>query len=200
MPLPDEKLPGLTEAELGVLKKVFSSPLDIPAEWKAWLVAYLEANPPDLPINQSIGFVNLVSSAIDNANAAAAAAQAAADAAAATIFHPEIATTAGVTGTGGDASTPGPSITGLATGVYVVMAGADMASDFGAVNLAMTLSPVTLVVNGGGTPTPISASKSTKWTNATPNATLSSSLDNSNNIGNAFHILDPWIIAHKISA
>lgn len=44
-------LPGLTPQELEVLKKVFSSPLDIPAEWKAWIVSYLEANPPQLPVS-----------------------------------------------------------------------------------------------------------------------------------------------------
>jgi len=49
-------LPGLTPAEMDTLKKVFSSPLDIPAEWKAWIVSYLEANPPQIPIAQIIGF------------------------------------------------------------------------------------------------------------------------------------------------
>jgi hypothetical protein len=49
-------LPGLTPAETETLKKVFSSPLDIPAEWKAWIVSYLEANPPQIPIAQIIGF------------------------------------------------------------------------------------------------------------------------------------------------
>jgi len=49
-------LPGLTQAETETLKKVFSSPLDIPAEWKAWLVSYLEANPPQIPIAQVLGF------------------------------------------------------------------------------------------------------------------------------------------------
>ena len=49
-------LPGLTPAEVETLKKVFSSPLDIPAEWKAWIVSYLEANPPQIPIAQILGF------------------------------------------------------------------------------------------------------------------------------------------------
>lgn len=49
-------LPGLTPAELDTLRKVFSSPLDTPAEWKAWLVSYLEANPPQIPIGQVLGF------------------------------------------------------------------------------------------------------------------------------------------------
>lgn len=49
-------LPGLTPAELDTLRKVFSSPLDIPAEWKAWIVSYLEANPPQIPIGQIAGF------------------------------------------------------------------------------------------------------------------------------------------------
>lgn len=54
--VPEEGLPGLTPAELDVLRKVFSSPLDIPQEWKSWLVSYLEANPPVLPISQIFGF------------------------------------------------------------------------------------------------------------------------------------------------
>jgi microcystin-dependent protein len=49
-------LPGLTQAETETLNKVFSSPLDIPAEWKAWLISYLEANPPQIPISQILGF------------------------------------------------------------------------------------------------------------------------------------------------
>lgn len=49
-------LPGLTPEEVATLKKVFSSPLDIPAEWKAWIVSYLEANPPQIPIAQILGF------------------------------------------------------------------------------------------------------------------------------------------------
>lgn len=49
-------LPGLTQAETETLKKVFSSPLDIPAEWKAWLISWLEANPPQIPISQVLGF------------------------------------------------------------------------------------------------------------------------------------------------
>jgi hypothetical protein len=49
-------LPGLTPTEIETLKKVFSSPLDIPAEWKAWIVSYLEANPPQIPIAQVLGF------------------------------------------------------------------------------------------------------------------------------------------------
>lgn len=40
------QLPGLTQVELETLKKTFSSPLDVPPEWKAWLISYLEANPP----------------------------------------------------------------------------------------------------------------------------------------------------------
>jgi hypothetical protein len=55
-------LPGLTPAETETLKKVFSSPLDIPAEWKAWIVSYLEANPPQIPIAQIIGFAAFTAS------------------------------------------------------------------------------------------------------------------------------------------
>lgn len=55
-------LPGLTRAEVDTLRKVFSSPLDIPAEWKAWLVSYLEANPPQIPIGQVLGFAAFTAS------------------------------------------------------------------------------------------------------------------------------------------
>lgn len=48
-------LPGLTAQERETLKKMFSSPLDIPTEFRAWLVSYLEANPPMLPIGQIFG-------------------------------------------------------------------------------------------------------------------------------------------------
>lgn len=126
---PTEQLPGLTDAEQEILRKVFSSPLDIPAEWKAWLIAYLEANPPDLPINQSIGFVNLVASAIDNANTAAAAAQAAADAAQDSIFTPVTAvneTETPFTSTTFATITGGPHLSGLDDGTYVVWFGCAM--------------------------------------------------------------------------
>lgn len=70
-------LPGLTPEETAALKKNFSAPLDIPAEWKAWLVSYLEANPPQIPIGQILGFAAFtanyvqqpLSSAITVANA-----------------------------------------------------------------------------------------------------------------------------------
>lgn len=44
-------LPGLNAQERDLLQKMFSDPLSIPPEWKAWLVSYLEANPPQLPIS-----------------------------------------------------------------------------------------------------------------------------------------------------
>lgn len=52
------ELPGLTIEERSLLAKMFSDPLSIPPEWKAWLVSYLEANPPVLPISQIHGFTD----------------------------------------------------------------------------------------------------------------------------------------------
>ena len=52
----EASLPGLTPTEVETLKKVFSSPLDIPQEWKAWIVSYLEANPPSIPLSQILGY------------------------------------------------------------------------------------------------------------------------------------------------
>jgi hypothetical protein len=55
--MPDpSKLPGLSPEERRMVTKLFSSPMDIPPEWKAWLVSFLEANPPLLPISQIHGF------------------------------------------------------------------------------------------------------------------------------------------------
>jgi len=60
-----EGLPGLSQEEKDLLVKVFSSPLDIPQEWKSWLISYLEANPPVLPISQIFGFTAFTASAAE---------------------------------------------------------------------------------------------------------------------------------------
>lgn len=49
------ELPGLTVDERKLLAKMFSDPLSIPPEWKAWIVSYLEANPPALTVGDLFG-------------------------------------------------------------------------------------------------------------------------------------------------
>lgn len=123
----DLRAEPLTDADRKLIGKLFSNPLVIPVDFKQWLVAWLEANPPNLPIEQSLGFDNLVQAAIDNANTAAANAQSAADAANAQIFHPSFGSNEGevhFTGTSYATISGGPSITGLDNGHYVVLFGA----------------------------------------------------------------------------
>lgn len=50
----------LDERDRELIRRVFSSPLDIPNEWRSWLTAILEANPPTLPITQIYGFERYV--------------------------------------------------------------------------------------------------------------------------------------------
>lgn len=95
-------IPGLTETELETLRKVFSSPLDIPQEWKSWLVSYLEANPPVLPISQIFGFNQFT------ANFAKVAASQAIPGPAGAFY---------------DLATVGPELTPLPKGKYVVLWG-----------------------------------------------------------------------------
>lgn len=54
----------LTEKELELVRRVFSDPFAIPLEWKAWLGAYLEANPPYLVTGSIFGFKAALNAAI----------------------------------------------------------------------------------------------------------------------------------------
>ncbi len=58
-------LPGLTERESALVKRLLSSPLDFPQQYLAWLKKYLEANPPRIGITGLDGYDQLVSSIPD---------------------------------------------------------------------------------------------------------------------------------------
>lgn len=49
------ELPQLTPRDLESIKTNFSSPIDIPESFKAWLVSFLEHNPPRLMVSQMQG-------------------------------------------------------------------------------------------------------------------------------------------------
>lgn len=121
-----QKLPGLSPQELDLLKKMFSSPLEIPAEFKAWLVSYLEANPPELPFTQLFGYQNFISTQVS--------------------VHPaaDIPGQEGVSSvTYADAATVGPQITGLRNGLYIVAYGCTAA-----VNTATDSGYAAVSING----------------------------------------------------
>lgn len=63
------QLPGLNPQELDLVKRMFSSPLDFPAAFKAWLVSYLEANPPVLPFGQVYGAQSYIDTNVSNIQA-----------------------------------------------------------------------------------------------------------------------------------
>lgn len=56
----DEAPAPLTTKELELVKRLFSDPFAIPLEFKAWLVAYLETNPPLLTAASIFGFRSTV--------------------------------------------------------------------------------------------------------------------------------------------
>lgn len=106
-----DALPGLTDNELETLKKVFSSPLDIPAEWKAWLISYLEANPPDLPFTQLFGYQSFISTQV-SAYAA-----------------PDPSGTVSTSSSSWTSLAGGPTLSGLKSGLYIVAWGARARND-----------------------------------------------------------------------
>lgn len=54
----------LTDQEVELVKRLFSDPFTIPLEFKAWLVAYLEANPPYLVTGSIAGFKAALDAAV----------------------------------------------------------------------------------------------------------------------------------------
>lgn len=56
----------LSERELEMVQRLFSDPFAIPLEFKAWLVAYLEANPPLLTAASVFGFRSSVASIVSS--------------------------------------------------------------------------------------------------------------------------------------
>lgn len=65
----DEAPAPLTEKEIAQVKRLFSDPFSIPLEFKAWLVAYLETNPPLLTAASIFGFRSTVQQQIAAASA-----------------------------------------------------------------------------------------------------------------------------------
>lgn len=70
--MPEGPLEPLTEQELRLVQRVFSDPLAIPAEWKAWLRADLERDPPVFGENAITRTVPKAGSVIDDSVAAGA--------------------------------------------------------------------------------------------------------------------------------
>jgi hypothetical protein len=65
----DEAPAPLTDKEIALVKRLFSDPFSIPLEFKAWLVAYLETNPPLLTAASIFGFRSTVQQQIAAAQA-----------------------------------------------------------------------------------------------------------------------------------
>jgi len=108
------ELPGLTLEERQLLSKMFSDPLSIPPEWKAWLVSYLEANPPVLPISQIHGFQAFA------------------------MHHAEVSpnqTYGGPVDTFQDLATVGPTLTELPAGSYILIFGCNYDASGGATGM-----------------------------------------------------------------
>lgn len=105
---------------------MFSDPMSIPPEWKAWLVSYLEANPPVLPISQIHGFSSF------------------------TAQFDQLSVKQNMPSNGSyvDLATVGPQLTKLPKGSYVFLWGAAYDGNGGATGA--------MGINVNGTPPPIS--------------------------------------------
>jgi microcystin-dependent protein len=60
----------LSERELALVKRLFSDPFAIPLEFKAWLISYLESNPPLMTTSSIFGFRSAVSAQVEALNLA----------------------------------------------------------------------------------------------------------------------------------
>lgn len=184
MEAPKETLPGLTESELQTLKKVFSSPLDIPAEWKAWLVSYLEANPPGITFAQVTGYQNFVSTQVSVYTSTGAA------------------SFAGTQGIGaGATSSAGPSITLGPAGKYVIEAAMDAFADSMTANLAVSGGGPTVQGGSAGVfGVGLSVSRAVAVTIASDGEVLTSTFNvgpNSTGVGRDFQLQNAAIIATR---
>lgn len=100
--MPKATASPLTEKERQQVERFFGDPTIFPAIFRSWLVAYIEANPPLLPISQITGFSQ---------------------------FTAKYATVQSVTGenttstTYTNLTTTGPELTGLPDGLYLVLHG-----------------------------------------------------------------------------
>lgn len=55
----------LTDQEMELVRRMFSDPFAIPLEFKAWMIAFLEANPPRFGISAIDGFNKAVTARIE---------------------------------------------------------------------------------------------------------------------------------------
>jgi microcystin-dependent protein len=63
----DDAPEPLSDRERALVARVFSDPFAFPEEYKAWLIAFLEANPPLLITGSIFGFQGAINRAIDSA-------------------------------------------------------------------------------------------------------------------------------------
>jgi len=101
--VPSPSIPSaspLTENERKLVQRLLGDPTELPQIFRSWLVAYIEANPPLLPISQITGFSQFL------ANSASVAAR---QSTSSTAYN--------------DLGTVGPQLTSLADGVYLVLHG-----------------------------------------------------------------------------
>jgi hypothetical protein len=107
------------------LYQALSNPMDLPPVFWEYMVQKWLAEAPVLPISQVFGFSQFTAQADSGQS---------------------LSQTFG--GGGGSASAAGPGVSNLAAGKYVVVAGADMSTQFGNGTATLTVSPGGLVVTG----------------------------------------------------
>lgn len=174
-------IPGLTPDELVQLRKMFSSPLDIPQEWKSWLVSYLEANPPVLPISQIFGFNDF------------------------TANYAEVVARQAIGGPAGafyDLATVGPELTPLPKGRYILLFGCAYDASGGATgNMSYSINGAAADYNKGALIEPVNVERFNLM-----RATIEDLVEDSNTItckyystqvGPAFYLR--WLIALKFA-
>jgi PAB1-binding protein PBP1 len=126
----------------------------IPADFLAYVVDYIQTQRLQIPIGQVVGFQNFVSTQ-------------------ASVYQNSGQSLSGTFANGASASGAGPSVS-VPSGKYVVLAGGDMATQFGNGQATLTVSPGGMVVRASAAST-TSAGKATGLTMSSA-GTISSTL------------------------
>lgn len=168
-----------TSADIALMQRVLSAASRnvnlIPSDFMAYIVDFIQTSRLQIPIGQVFGFSQ---------------------------FTAQAATNSGINGTvaaGSTASGPGPSLSGLSAGKYVVFAGADMSTQFANIGATLALTGPSLTVNGGSSSALTSVAKATIWTAsaASNDITSTASVHNTSGQPQTYTIAGCWLIALK---
>lgn len=101
--MPKATASPLTDREREQIERLFGDPTELPAIFRQWLISYIEANPPLLPISQITGFSQFIARNDTKGTTSSESTSSA---------------------TYVDLATSGPSLTDLSDGIYLIIHGA----------------------------------------------------------------------------